>query len=43
LKVKLARNMKATIFDIETAFLHGNLDEEIYMDVPSGLEFNDKQ
>jgi Reverse transcriptase (RNA-dependent DNA polymerase) len=30
-------NMKLTVVDIETAFLHGNLDEEIYMDAPKGL------
>ena len=30
-------NIKLTVVDIETAFLHGNLDEEIYMDVPKGL------
>ena len=30
---KIVWKMKATIIDIETAFLHGNLDEESYMDV----------
>jgi hypothetical protein len=34
---KLIWNMKSTVVDIETAFLHGNLDKEIYMDVPKGL------
>jgi Reverse transcriptase (RNA-dependent DNA polymerase) len=29
--------MKFTIIDIESAFLHDNLDEEIYMDAPSGI------
>ena len=29
--------MTSTVVDIETAFLHGDLDEEIYMDVPLGL------
>jgi hypothetical protein len=29
--------MKSKIIDIETAFLQGNLDGEIYMDVPSEL------
>jgi hypothetical protein len=26
------------VVDIETAFLHGDLDEKIYMEVPKGLE-----
>jgi Reverse transcriptase (RNA-dependent DNA polymerase) len=32
---KVERN--GTIIDIETAFLYDKLDEEIYMDIPSGL------
>jgi hypothetical protein len=35
---KLVWNMTCTVVDIETAFLHGDLDEEIYMEVPKGLE-----
>jgi len=34
---KLVSDMTSTVVDIETAFLHGDLDEEIYMDVPMGL------
>jgi hypothetical protein len=30
--VKLVWNMTSTVVDIETAFLHGNLDTEIYLD-----------
>ena len=30
--------MKATIINFETAFLHGNLDEEMHMDASLGLE-----
>jgi hypothetical protein len=30
-------DMTSTFVDIETSFLHGNLDKEIYMDVPMGL------
>ena len=29
--------LKAKIVDIETAFLHGDLDEEIYMEAPEGI------
>ena len=29
--------MKAKIVDIKTAFLHGGLKEEIYMDAPEGI------
>jgi hypothetical protein len=35
---KLVWDMTSTMFDIETAFLHGDLDEEIYTEVPKGLE-----
>jgi hypothetical protein len=35
---KLVWDMTSTVVDIETAFLHGDLDEEIYMEVPIGLE-----
>ena len=30
--------MEGLIFDVETAFLNGDLDEEIYMDCPKGME-----
>ena len=33
----LANNWDADIVDIETAFLYGDLDKEIYMKVPEGL------
>jgi hypothetical protein len=35
---KLIWNMTCTVVDIETAFLYGDLDEEIYMEVPKGHE-----
>jgi hypothetical protein len=31
---KLVLKMTCTLFDIESAFLHGDSDEEIYMEVP---------
>jgi hypothetical protein len=30
--------LKTKIIDFEAAFLHGNLEQEIYMDCPEGLE-----
>ena len=33
----LSNNWDADIVDIETAFLYGDLDEEIYMKIPEGL------
>jgi hypothetical protein len=30
--------LKSKIIDVETAFLHGDLDEEIFMDCPQGFE-----
>jgi hypothetical protein len=35
--------MKATFIGIITAFLHGNLNEEMYMDAIPGLKFNEDQ
>jgi hypothetical protein len=35
---KLVWDMTCAVVDIETAFLHGDLYEEIYMEVPKGLE-----
>ena len=29
--------LKAKIVDIKTAFLHGDLEEDIYMDAPEGI------
>jgi hypothetical protein len=34
---KFVWDMTSTVVDFETAFLHGNLDKEIYMYVPMGL------
>jgi hypothetical protein len=32
--------LERKIVDIETAFLHGNLKETIYMEIPEGMEAN---
>ena len=38
LLMMLVNRWKAEIVDVETAFLYGELEEEIYMKVPVGLE-----
>ena len=38
--VKLIWKLQASIVDVETAFLHGNLKEKIYMNIPEGMESN---
>jgi hypothetical protein len=35
--------MTCTLVDIETVYLHGDLDEEIYIEVPKGLTIDDNK
>ena len=39
--VRLMNNYKVFLIDVETAFLHGDLDEEIFMECPDGLPHKD--
>ena len=39
----LTYDLDACIFDIETAFLNGDLEEEIYKDCPEGMEHEDDE
>jgi len=34
----LVWNLKAKIIDVETAFCHGYLKEEIFMEIPQGMD-----
>ena len=36
---KMMMNWDAEVIDIETAFLHGDMEELIFMDLPEGLNF----
>jgi Reverse transcriptase (RNA-dependent DNA polymerase) len=41
--ITLTRGLHSTIIDVETAFLHGNPKEEIYMNIPDGLDSNSNE
>jgi hypothetical protein len=39
---KLIWNLEAIIIGLETAFLHGKLQQEIYMNIPEGMSYDSK-
>ena len=36
-------NLEIELMDVKTAFLHGDLDEEIYMEQPEGFKVDGKK
>jgi len=38
LSLSVSRGLKISQFDVKTAFLHGELEEEVYMDLPDGVK-----
>ena len=41
--LKVYYGMDSKIFDVETAFLHGDLEELIYMECPQGMDHGDDE
>jgi Reverse transcriptase (RNA-dependent DNA polymerase) len=39
----LTWNLKAKVVDIKTLFLHGDLEETIYMEIPKGMKAEDNE
>jgi hypothetical protein len=39
---KLIWNLEVSIVDVETALLYGELQEEIYMNIPEGMKYDSK-
>jgi hypothetical protein len=39
---RLIWNLEASIVNAETLFLHGELQEEIYMNIPEGMSYDSK-
>jgi hypothetical protein len=39
LSIAAHKNYKILQFDVKTAFLYGELDEDIYMEIPEGIDF----
>jgi hypothetical protein len=37
---KIIWNLEASTVDVETAFLHGDLKGEIYMNIPEGMSYD---